>query len=90
MDGQIEVINRSLGNLLRCLTKQYTQSWDLLLPQVEFSFNDSLNRSIGKTPFQIVYAMHPKGPMELRELPNDFKVSAKGEELAEMIKQVYE
>ena len=33
IDGQTEVVNRSLGNLLRCLTNQYAHSWDLLLPQ---------------------------------------------------------
>ena len=42
-DGQTKVVNRSLGNLLRCLTKQYSQSWDTIFPQEEFSFNDSIN-----------------------------------------------
>ena len=32
----------------------------------------------------------PKGPLELRELPNDIKVSAQGEELADLIKLVQE
>ena len=31
-DWQTEVVNRSLGNLLRCLTKQYSQTWDTILP----------------------------------------------------------
>ena len=86
MDGQTKVVNRSLGNLLRCLTKKYAQSWNLLLPQDEFSFNDVFNRSKRKKPFEIVYCYHPKGPLELRELPHDIKVSAQGEELADLIK----
>ena len=59
-DGHIEVVNKSLVNLLRCLTKKYAQSWDLIFPQVEFAFNDSTNRSIGKSPFQIVSKRYPR------------------------------
>lgn len=48
---KIEVVNRSLGNLLRCLTKQHGQAWDIILPQAEFVYNDSANRSTGKSHF---------------------------------------
>ena len=51
IDGQTEVINRVLGNLLRCLTKEYGQAWDQVLPQAEFAYNDSVNRTTGKSPF---------------------------------------
>lgn len=51
MDGKTKVVNRSLGNLLRCLTKKHNQSWDLILPWVEYAYNDSINQSIGKSPF---------------------------------------
>ena len=54
-DGQTKVINRSLGNLLRCLVGDKPKGWDLILPQVEFSYNNSINKSIGRSPFQIVY-----------------------------------
>ena len=67
-DGQIEVINRSLGNLLRCLTKDHGVTWDSVLAQVEFSYNDSVNRSTSHSPFQIVYGTHPRGVMELRDI----------------------
>jgi hypothetical protein len=36
------------------------------MPQAEFAYNDSPNRSTGKIPFQIVYGMHPRGISELR------------------------
>ncbi|KAL6348124.1 hypothetical protein AAG906_039279 [Vitis piasezkii] len=52
-DGQTEVTNRSLGNLLRCLAADHAASWDFVLPQAEFAFNNSINRSIGCTPFEV-------------------------------------
>ena len=56
-DGQTEVINRSLGDLLRSLVTEHHSQWDHILPQAEFTYNDSLNRSTGQSPFQIVYGM---------------------------------
>jgi hypothetical protein len=55
MDGQTKVVNRSLGDLLRSLVVEHHSSWDKILPQAEFSYNDSVNRSTGKSPFQIIY-----------------------------------
>jgi hypothetical protein len=50
-DGQTEVVNRSLGDLLRSLVTEHHNSWDQILPQAEFAYNDSVNRSTGKSPF---------------------------------------
>jgi hypothetical protein len=50
-DGQTEVVNRSLGNLLRSLVTKHHGSWDNILPQAEFAYNDSVKRSTGKSPF---------------------------------------
>jgi hypothetical protein len=89
-DGQTEVVNRSLGNLLRCLTKQHGQSWDLILGQAEYAYNDSPNRSTGKSPFEIVYGAHPRGILELRDLSLQDKTSAQGEVFAEHIKSLHD
>jgi hypothetical protein len=50
-DGQTKVVNISLGDLLRRLVTKHHNSWDNILPQAEFAYNDSVNRSIGKSPF---------------------------------------
>jgi hypothetical protein len=36
------------------------------LAQAEFAFNNSVNKSTGKIPFEIVYGIQPRGITELR------------------------
>lgn len=50
-DCQTEVVNRSLGNLLRGLVGDAIKSWDSKLPQSEFVHNHASNRSTGFCPF---------------------------------------
>ena len=69
MDGQTEVVNRCLDNLLRCLVNDNLKSWDSKLYQDEFSPNHVVNRSTGFSPFQVVYSTIPKGPLDLSIVP---------------------
>ncbi|XP_058068351.1 serine/threonine-protein kinase D6PKL2-like [Magnolia sinica] len=64
-DGQIEVVNCSLGNLLRCLVGEHVKTWDMILPIVEFAYNSSVNRSTGLSPFEIVSGYKPRMPIDL-------------------------
>ena len=89
-DGQTEVTNRSLGNLLRCLAQQYGGSWDSILPQAEYAYNDSINRSTGLTPFQIVYGEHPRGVLELRDISQMERKSAQAQDFAQVMKEIQE
>ena len=77
IDGQTEVTNRSLGNLLRCLVGDNIKSWDVKLSQAKFSHNHALNRSLGYSPFQVVYGIVPRGPLDLTLLP--YKTRLHGE-----------
>ena len=47
-------MNRSLGNLLRCLVGDKPSNWEVVLVEVEFAYNNFVNRSIGKKSFEIV------------------------------------
>jgi hypothetical protein len=49
--GKTKVTNMSLGNILKRLVSEHPKQWDQALTQVEFSYNDSSNRSIGLSPF---------------------------------------
>ena len=78
-NGQTEVVNRSLGKMLRSLVGENMKQWDKVLAQAEFAYNDSPNRSTGISPFKIMYGMHPRGVYELRDLGQLEKRSADGD-----------
>jgi hypothetical protein len=65
------VVNQILENLLRSLATKHNNQWDQILPQEEFAYNDSPNRSTGKIPFHILYGMHPRGISKFRYLEQD-------------------
>ncbi|GJY59190.1 putative reverse transcriptase domain-containing protein, partial [Tanacetum coccineum] len=45
------------------------QAWDQKLCQAEFAHNHAVNRSIGFSPFQVVYSAQLLGPLDLMSLP---------------------
>jgi hypothetical protein len=89
IDGQTKVLNRSLGDLLRSLVMEHHSSWDQILPQAEFAYNDSVNRSIGKSPFQILYGTQSRGVSKLRESEQAETSSASAEEFIEAIRELH-
>jgi hypothetical protein len=83
------VVNRSLGDLLRSLVTEHHSSWDQILPQAEFVYNDSMNQSTGKSSFQILYGTQPRGVSELRELEQTDTSSARDEEFVEAMQELH-
>ena len=69
-DGQTEVTNRTLGNLLRCLVQDNIATWDELLPRTEFAYNASEHRATGLSPFQVTTGRSPNLSVDLMALPN--------------------
>ena len=84
------MVNRSLGSLLRSLAGEHPKQWDQILAQVEYAYNDSPNKSTRKSPFHIVYGMHPRGVYELRNLGKAEMRSAKGEYFASEIQAIHD
>jgi transposase InsO family protein len=89
-DGKTEVVNKSLGNILRSFVNENPKQWDHMLAQAEFSYNDSPNRSTGMSPFQILYGMHPRGVYELRNLGKQELRSVDGEDFAVSMQELQE
>ncbi|KAJ4706620.1 Transposon Ty3-I Gag-Pol polyprotein [Melia azedarach] len=89
-DGQTEVVNRTLGNMLRCIYGEKPKQWDAVLPQVEFAYNSMMNRSTSKTPFEVVYLQPPRHALDLVTLPALLGVSKAAENMAEKIQKIQE
>jgi hypothetical protein len=89
MDGQTEVVNRSLGDLLRSLVVEHHSQWDQILPQAEFVYNDSPNQSTEHSPFHIMYGMQPRGVSELRDLEQSEFRSASAEDFAAGMQELH-
>lgn len=82
-DGQTEVVNRSLGNLLRCLVGEHIKAWDTMLLTAEFAYNSSVNRSIGMSPFEAVLGYKPRMPVDLIPITSLHRPSASAESFAQ-------
>jgi transposase InsO family protein len=64
-DGQTERANRTLETMLRAFVNQKQNNWDMLLPALEFAYNNSVNPSTGFSPFYLNTGFHPNVPASL-------------------------
>ena len=69
-DGQTERANQTLEDMIRAYVSPYHDDWDEHLVAVEFAYNDSINASIGYTPFFLNYGHHPITPLTMVCKPN--------------------
>ena len=61
----------------------------MVLAQVEFAYNNFVNRSTWKTHFEIITRMKPRGVSYLRDISGEEKGSAVGEEFANFMKSLH-
>lgn len=66
-DDLTEVVNQSVGSLLKALVDQNPGGWEKVLSMAEFAYNALINRTTGKSPFEIVYGVIPKQVTDLIE-----------------------
>lgn len=89
IDGQTEVTNRSLGNMLRCLVGDNLRSWDAMLCQAEFAHNHANNRSLRFSYFRVVYGVLPHGPLSLTTLPHPGEFHGRAVELVDELTTIH-
>jgi len=65
INGQTKVVNRILGNLLRCLVGKNLKNWDPILPMAKFAYNGSVNRTTSVSPFEVVIGFKSRQPIDL-------------------------
>ncbi|WVZ97284.1 hypothetical protein U9M48_042833 [Paspalum notatum var. saurae] len=62
-DGQTKRTNQILEDMLRACAIQYGTSWDKCLPYAEFSYNNSYQASLKKSPFEALYGKRCRTPL---------------------------
>ncbi|WVZ97800.1 LOW QUALITY PROTEIN: hypothetical protein U9M48_043312 [Paspalum notatum var. saurae] len=62
-DRQTERTNQILEDMLRACAIQYGTSWDKSLPYAEFSYNNSYQASLKKSPFEALYGRRCRTPL---------------------------
>jgi len=68
-DGQTGVVNRTLGQMLRCLISRNPRVWENLIPHIEFAYNRVVNSTTSHTPFKVVNGFNPLTPLDLIPIP---------------------
>jgi len=90
IDGQTEVVNKTLVEMLRCLISGNPRVWKNLLPHIKFAYNRVVNSTTSHTPFEIVYGFNPLTPLDLLPIPIPDEVLFKdGFEKASFIKDLH-
>ena len=56
MDGQSEIVNSTILDLLKCYVNEVDKrnQWEAYLPLLEYAYNNTIHTSIDKTPFEII------------------------------------
>ncbi|MCO5556804.1 hypothetical protein L7F22_010357 [Adiantum nelumboides] len=53
-DGQSEVANSNVLDLLKCYVSKHKAKWEQYFPLVEYAYNNTVHSSTGKAPSDIV------------------------------------
>ena len=58
-DGQSEIANSTVLDLLKCYVSDQRTDWEKYLPLVEFAYNNTVHSSTSKAPFEVIYGRIP-------------------------------
>jgi len=89
-DGQTEVVNRTLSQLLRAMIKKNLREWEECLPHVEFAYNRAVHTTTQLCPFEVVYGFKPITPLDLLPLPLHERVNMEASKRADYVKKLHE
>ena len=90
-DGQTEVVNRTLGTLLRTVLRKNLKTWEACLLHVEFAYNRVVHSTTNCSPFEVVYGFNPLTPLDLLPMPNVSVFKHKeGQTKADYVKKLHE
>ena len=61
-DGQTEVVNKSIENMLHILVGEHIGALDLKLANTEFAYNTAVNRITSKVPHELFMILDVDNP----------------------------
>ncbi|GJQ92988.1 putative reverse transcriptase domain-containing protein [Tanacetum coccineum] len=73
-DGQSERTIHTLEDMLRACVLDFGGSWDVHLPLVEFSYNNSYHSSVRCAPFEALYGRKCRSPIMWAEVGEDLRL----------------
>ncbi|KAK1605082.1 hypothetical protein QYE76_028755 [Lolium multiflorum] len=88
-DGQTEVVNRTLSQLLRSMIKKNLKEWEECLPHVEFAYNRAVHSTTELCPFEVVYGFKPITPLDLLPLPIHERVNMEASKRADFVRKIH-
>ena len=63
-DGQPERFNRTVLNMLKCLTSDQKKDWSRHVAKLAFAYNSMVNKSTGYSPFYLLFGRESRLPID--------------------------
>ncbi|RDX80172.1 hypothetical protein CR513_39304, partial [Mucuna pruriens] len=89
IDGQTEVMNRTLATLLRTIIQKNLKNWEKCLPPVEFAYNRTIHSTSSYSPFEVVYGFNPWTPLDISTFPTYEHANLEGKQKAKFVKELH-
>ena len=64
-NGQVERFNRVIADTLSKHCAEKPQEWDVYLPYITFAYNTTVHRTIGATPYSMIFGREAQYPIDL-------------------------
>ena len=92
-NGQVERFNRVIADTLSIYCAEKPQEWDVYLLYITFVYDNTVHRSIGATPYSMIFGREAQYPIDLfvPKPPGDprLKLRENAEELNERLYEIH-
>ena len=90
-NGQVERFNRVIADTISKYCAEKPQEWDVYLPYNTFVYNTTVHRTIGATPYSMIFGREAQYPIDLfvPKPPGDPRLKL-GEHAEELNERLYE
>uniref|UniRef100_A0A2N9GB76 RNA-directed DNA polymerase n=1 Tax=Fagus sylvatica TaxID=28930 RepID=A0A2N9GB76_FAGSY len=80
---------KTLVALSWCLMGDHARTWDSILPIAQFAYNNSVNRTIGMSPFEVVHGYKARKPLDLLPMSPQVRMSESAEAFARHVHDLH-